>query len=153
MEIWHLYLWKLGLAQPMPLVQFCHFQYFSKKTARQLDEVFRKAPTDGAVIFHYGASHIQSEIVVTEARGLLQKELGDGGRGLVFNYTAANTYSSINYKCLKTGDWTYAKSFMTNAPLPLVIFVTSMVALVWGVIFYIFFQLVVINRIGKKGLA
>jgi hypothetical protein len=36
-----------------------------------------------------------------------------------------------------------------NAPLPLVIFVTSMVALVWGVIFYILFLLIRINKIGK----
>ena len=36
-----------------------------------------------------------------------------------------------------------------NAPWPLVIFVTGMVAAVWGVIFYIFYQLAVIKREGK----
>jgi hypothetical protein len=37
-----------------------------------------------------------------------------------------------------------------NAPLPLVIFVTSMIALVWGIIFYIVYLLFVINKNGKK---
>lgn len=36
-----------------------------------------------------------------------------------------------------------------NAPLPLVITVVSLVALVWGIIFYMLYQLVVINRLGK----
>jgi hypothetical protein len=37
-----------------------------------------------------------------------------------------------------------------NAPLPLVIFVTSMIALVWGFIFYIVFLLFRINKLGKQ---
>jgi hypothetical protein len=36
-----------------------------------------------------------------------------------------------------------------NAPIPLVITVVSLVALVWGTIFYIVYQLVAINRLGK----
>jgi hypothetical protein len=40
-----------------------------------------------------------------------------------------------------------------NAPLPLVIFVTSMVALVWGVIIYIVYLMFVINKAGKQQLA
>ncbi len=37
-----------------------------------------------------------------------------------------------------------------NAPLPLVIFVTSMIALVWGIIFYIIYMMFVINKLGKR---
>ncbi len=36
-----------------------------------------------------------------------------------------------------------------NAPIPLVITVTSIVALVWGTIFYIMFQLIAVKRAGK----
>jgi hypothetical protein len=36
-----------------------------------------------------------------------------------------------------------------NAPIPLVVTVVSIVALVWGTIFYIVFQLVAISRFGK----
>ena len=36
-----------------------------------------------------------------------------------------------------------------NAPWPLVITVTSMVVIVWGIIFYIIFQLVAIKRAGR----
>jgi hypothetical protein len=37
----------------------------------------------------------------------------------------------------------------SNAPLPLVIFVTSMVVLVWGIIFYIVTLLFKVNKLGK----
>ena len=99
--------------------QYSYFQFFSAETGCQLQEVFRKAQTDRAVIFHYGASHVQAEVLVTEARAALQHEFGDAGRGLVFNYGAANTYSSINYKSTKEGTWKYAKSFMSKPALPL----------------------------------
>ncbi|MFZ9755814.1 MAG: hypothetical protein ACO3DK_07275, partial [Bacteroidia bacterium] len=99
--------------------QYSYFQFFSAETGCQLQEVFRKAQTDRAVIFHYGASHVQAEVLVTEARAALQNEFGDAGRGLVFNYGAANTYSSINYKSTKEGTWKYAKSFMSKPALPL----------------------------------
>lgn len=36
-----------------------------------------------------------------------------------------------------------------NAPIPLIIAVNFMIALVWGVIFYILYQLLIINKIGK----
>lgn len=36
-----------------------------------------------------------------------------------------------------------------NAPLPLVVTVVSLVALVWGIIFYMLLQLVKVNRLGK----
>jgi hypothetical protein len=38
----------------------------------------------------------------------------------------------------------------SNAPIPLVIAVTSMIILVWGTIFSIVFKLVTINRLGKN---
>jgi hypothetical protein len=38
----------------------------------------------------------------------------------------------------------------SNAPIPLVIFVTSMIILVWGTIFYIVSKLITINRLGKN---
>ncbi len=98
---------------------YSYFQFFSEQTGQQLQEVFRKAQSDRAVIFHYGASHVQAEVLVTEARTALQNEFGDAGRGLVFNYGAANTYSSINYKSTKEGTWKYAKSFMSRPSLPL----------------------------------
>ena len=98
---------------------YSYFQFFSEQTGQQLQEVFHKAQTDRAVIFHYGASHVQAEVLVTEARAALQEEFGDAGRGLVFNYGAANTYSSINYKSTKEGTWKYAKSFMSRPSLPL----------------------------------
>ena len=49
--------------------------------------------------------YIQAEIPTTKARSLFQDKYGNGGRGLIFSYGAANTYSSVNYKSSFKGDW------------------------------------------------
>lgn len=96
---------------------YSYFQFFTNEAATRFYNAFHKE--ERTTIFHYGASHVQAEVMVTEARAALQKEFGDAGRGLVFNYGAANTYTSINYGSTKQGSWTYAKSFMRKPSLPL----------------------------------
>ena len=98
---------------------YSYFQFFTKEAATNFYNAFHKEPTERTSIFHFGASHVQAEVMVTEARAALQNEFGDAGRGLVFNYGAANTYTSINYNSTKQGTWTFAKSFMTKPSLPL----------------------------------
>ena len=71
------------------------------------------------VVYHYGASHIQSEIVTTEACKYLKKKYGNAGPGFLFPFSAANTYNSINSKTSHTGEWTYAKSFQLPPKIPL----------------------------------
>jgi hypothetical protein len=60
----------------------------------------------------------------------------------------------VKWGTLLQPDMTFSRRALwqtaSNAPLPLVIFVTSMIALVWGIIFYIIYQMFIINKLGKR---
>lgn len=95
------------------------FQYYDAATGQRFLQHFEQSDSDKVVVFHYGGSHIQAERPTTFARALLQTHYGDGGRGMIFSYGAADTYSSVNYNSTKTGNWMFAKSFQLPAKLPL----------------------------------
>ena len=90
---------------------FAFIQGFSKESLDRLKAHFDKVNVEKLVIIHYGGSHIQAENPTTVARDSLQKKFGSGGRGLLFNYAAANSYTSINYETSFTGKWDYNKSY------------------------------------------
>ena len=90
---------------------FAYFQYYSDATAQRFAEHFYNTDKEKLIFVHFGGSHIQAERPTTVARQLLQEKYGDGGSGYVFNYKAANTYGSVNYKSSYTGDWRFRKSF------------------------------------------
>ena len=94
-------------------------QFYAPETGRRFLNHFDNASRDRVVIFHFGASHIQAERPTTFAREGLQRVFGNGGRGMVFNYGAANTYSSVNYASTCKGKWSYAKSFQSKPVLPI----------------------------------
>lgn len=98
---------------------YAFLQYPSLATAKKLTELFSQANENRLVIFHFGASHIQSEVVTTEAKAYLHENYGDAGPGFLFPFSAAKTYGSINYKTSHTGIWTSAKSFQPNPKIPL----------------------------------
>jgi LysM repeat protein/lysophospholipase L1-like esterase len=98
---------------------FAFLQFYDRETGDRFVEHFNNAANDKVVIFHYGGSHIQAERPSTFARAALQKAFGNGGRGMVFNYGAANTYSSVNYTSTAKGNWVYAKSFQLPPKIPL----------------------------------
>jgi hypothetical protein len=99
--------------------QYCRLQYYSSKPAKKLLELFERTSEQRTVIYHYGASHIQAEVLTTQVREQLQSRFGNGGRGLIFNYGAANTYSSVNYSSTAKGKWLYGKSFIIPPKVPL----------------------------------
>lgn len=90
---------------------FAYIQGYSSNTLSRLKQQFDAVDSNKLVILHYGGSHIQAENPTTVARNLFQESFGSGGRGLLFSYGAANTYSSINYTSTFTGKWTYNKSY------------------------------------------
>lgn len=98
---------------------YAFLQYPSLATAQKLTELFSQANENRLVVFHFGASHIQSEVVTTEAKAYLHENFGDAGPGFLFPFSAAKTYGSINYKTSHTGTWTSAKSFQPNPKIPL----------------------------------
>ena len=91
---------------------YCNLNFYSNKTAKQLQELFKSTQQEKLVIFHYGGSHIQAEMPTSVARENLTQLFGDGGRGMIFPYNVANTYSSVNYSIKHTGNWKYGKSFI-----------------------------------------
>jgi hypothetical protein len=99
--------------------QFCFFQYHSLEAAQRFKNNMNKAYHGKAVVCHYGASHIQSEIVTTKASDLLKERFGNAGPGFVFPFSAADSYDGINYKSSHTGHWKYAKSYQIPPKIPL----------------------------------
>lgn len=108
------------IPENLPLdTSYAVLQFFSPAPAKKLLELFDRTPEQRTVIYHYGGSHIQAEVLTTTAREHLQARFGNGGRGLIFNYGAANTYSSVNYASKAKGKWIYGKSFIIPPKVPL----------------------------------
>lgn len=61
-------------------------------------------------VAHFGDSHVQSGWLVAPLRQRLQVARGDGGRGMVFPYAVAKTYSQEDFTSSFTGLWRTANS-------------------------------------------
>lgn len=61
-------------------------------------------------IGHFGDSHIQLGWILEPLRREFQAARGDGGRGMIFPYAMAKTYSQDDYKSSFTGSWRTANS-------------------------------------------
>lgn len=99
--------------------QYCFLQYHSLEVAKNFSSQMKKATKDRVVICHYGASHIQSEIVTKKTSSLLKEKFGDAGPGFVFPFSAADSYDGINYKTSHTGKWSFSKSYQLPPKIPL----------------------------------
>lgn len=62
------------------------------------------------VVAHFGDSHIQLGWGIGEMRDTLQAVRGDGGRGMIFPYAMAKTYSQEDFTSSFTGNWKTANS-------------------------------------------
>jgi lysophospholipase L1-like esterase len=98
---------------------YAFFQYHSLATAKKFSELLSNSKEKRVVLFHFGASHIQAEIVTSRAKEYLYESFGNAGPGFLFPFSAAKTYGSINYKTSHTGTWTAAKSFQIPPKIPL----------------------------------
>jgi LysM repeat protein/lysophospholipase L1-like esterase len=96
-----------------------YVQFYHKSAIKHFYESLNQTAKTKISIMHMGDSHIQSEIPTGVARQLLQQKYGDGGRGLVFPYSAAKTYSSIHYSSKHEGNWQYAKTLKVPPAIPL----------------------------------
>ena len=96
-----------------------YVQFYHKSAIKHFQESLNQIGKLKVSIMHMGDSHIQSEIPTGVARQLLQQKYGDGGRGLVFPYSAAKTYSSIHYSSKHEGSWQYAKTLKVPPSIPI----------------------------------
>lgn len=70
-------------------------------------------------IVHFGDSHVQPDIYTGELRKILQAERGMGGKGMIFPYSIAKTYATLDYASYHTGSWHASKSIEYIPRLPL----------------------------------
>lgn len=98
---------EMGLVQYYNRADFSYFadQYFSDSAQR-------------IVIAHFGDSHVQPDVYPNILRKGLQKEKGQGGRGMIFPYSIAKTYSQIDYSSSYSGVWASANSIQQPPKLP-----------------------------------
>ncbi|MEJ0030837.1 MAG: hypothetical protein WDO15_10920 [Bacteroidota bacterium] len=78
--------------------------------------------TPKITIAHFGDSHIQPGIFSGEVRKFMQNQKGDGGYGIIFPYSAAKTYSPLDYRTVHYGKWQYSKALEPRPRLPLGVF-------------------------------
>ncbi len=77
-------------------------------------------PGSGAItIAHLGDSHLQSDIFPGELRKNLQNIKGYAGRGMIFPFSLAKTYSANDLKSTYTGSWQCSRSLEHYPKLPL----------------------------------
>ncbi|MFM7007868.1 MAG: GDSL-type esterase/lipase family protein [Betaproteobacteria bacterium] len=95
------------------------FEFKDVRLVQRLQQKWAAAKTDGFTIAHFGDSLVQGGYAAEIARSRLQSVGGSAGRGMVFPYSIAKTYSQNDYKSTFTGDWTTANSIQQTPRLPL----------------------------------
>ena len=95
------------------------FESKSPQLLKQLKEVLTSAKLSQVSIVHFGDSHVQLGVAQQITRDYLQGIFGDGGRGLIFPYSIAKTYSQNDYVSRFTGNWQYASSIQEYPKIPL----------------------------------
>ena len=70
-------------------------------------------------IIHIGDSHLQADFITSVIRTSLQKEFGNGGRGLVVPYRIARTNEPFNYHSSSAFLWQAKRCVFPDQPLPI----------------------------------
>jgi len=96
-----------------------YVQFYQKKAIEPLYKLWQQGRNQKINVVLFGDSHLQHGAYPDQLRKRLQEQFGYAGQGLVFAFSAASTYSNIDYRTSHTGIWTYSKSFMNTLKLPL----------------------------------
>ncbi len=107
------------LAYPWLKPSLNYVQYYQRDVFAYLYYKWKLAPKKKFSVVFFGDSHLQQGSYPNAFRKRLQATLGDGGKGLLTAFSAANTYSNTDYKTSHEGKWLYTKSFMNTLKLPL----------------------------------
>ncbi|MDB5283821.1 MAG: hypothetical protein JWO06_2896 [Bacteroidota bacterium] len=94
-------------------------QYYDRSSLEHFYQSWKETNNRKLVIVDLGDSHLQSDIYPGQMRRSFQQAKGDGGRGMMFCYSAAKTYSPTDYSTSHTGDWAYGKAMILPAKVPL----------------------------------
>ena len=94
-------------------------QFYKREAVESFYKALVKAPEKRLSIVHLGDSHLQNDVLPGQIRQRFQEDEGDGGRGLMFAFSTAKTYSSVDYNTYHTGIWQAARSITTKPQVPL----------------------------------
>lgn len=94
-------------------------EFKNARLVQQLQQKWAAASKDGFTIAHFGDSLVQGGFAAEIARGRLQSLGGSAGRGMVFPYSIAKTYSQNDFRSTFTGDWITANSSQLLTSLPI----------------------------------
>jgi LysM repeat protein len=99
--------------------EFNYIEYYDRSALANFFNKWKDDTTPKITIAHFGDSHVQPGIFSGEVRKYMQNQKGDGGYGLIFPYSAAKTYSPLDYKTVHYGKWQYSKALEPRPRLPL----------------------------------
>lgn len=97
-------------AYPWLMPQYNMIQFYSRSAMDKFYTAWKTSSSSKLSILHLGDSHLQSDIYPGQLRRRMHKQHGDAGRGLMFAFSTAKTYSSIEYTTEHTGNWTPQRS-------------------------------------------
>jgi lysophospholipase L1-like esterase len=95
------------------------FEFKDARLVQRLQQKWATATTEGFKVAHFGDSLVQGGYAAEIARSRLQSVGGSAGRGMVFPYSIAKTYSQNDYRSTFTGEWATANSIQQTPRLPL----------------------------------
>ena len=101
------------------LPEFDTVQFYQREAMLPFYQAWKSSSKEKMVVVYMGDSHVQSDILPGELRRNLQSIHGAGGRGMVFPYSTAKTYSSVEYKSTHTGNWLFGKGCIVPSRIPL----------------------------------
>lgn len=99
--------------------QYNMIQFYSRSAFEKFYSHWKNASTKRVNILMLGDSHLQGDIYPGQFRKRIHKQLGDSGRGLMFAFSTAKTYSSVEYKTDHFGIWTPQRSIGISPKLPM----------------------------------
>ncbi|MBC7865686.1 MAG: hypothetical protein IAF38_22115, partial [Bacteroidia bacterium] len=92
-------------------------QFYDRDALKRFYSVWKQEGKKEISIVHLGDSHVQPDIYSGELRKRMQQIHGQGGQGMIFPYSAAKTYSSLEYKSSHKGKWVSARSLSPSPKL------------------------------------
>ena len=96
-----------------------YMQYKNKRAFIHFFDKWKNDSTGIINVAHFGDSHVQPDIYTGVVRKGLQAMKGDAGRGMIFPYTIARTYSAFDFSSSYTGTWKTSNSIFPKPKLPL----------------------------------
>lgn len=94
-------------------------QFYSREALATFQKKWKNTDKEKMKILHFGDSHCQHEALPGQIRKRFQELLGGNDRGLMFPYSTARTYSSVEYRTSHTGTWTSERGFTMLPKLPM----------------------------------